>query len=280
VARPVTRFTAVELRGILAAAAGAQLAAPARNDDFLDRFIDGVAECTGRLYGQPVYVRLLAAAGIARRPSAQTWVKAIGRARVRARDVPLPPVGLPASSAGAGANSVALAVLSAVTPGEEVTGNAPGLAAVDLVEWKARVQVAETTVRDAYARIAELESGRAGLIAQAAEAQAIARAAKERLKRAQRERRTEIAALLARLDTLAGALDRLSEMERHLRLQTDQLRQEMGQQAQFYKGRAEAAEKALADERSQTDAMRRRLSNRANTEQNDLGKPGNRQESA
>jgi hypothetical protein len=52
-------------------------------------------------------------------------------------------------------------------------------------------------------------------------------------------------------------------MERHFRLQTDQLRQEMSQQAQFYKGRAETTEKALAVERSQTDAMRRLLGNRA-----------------
>jgi hypothetical protein len=62
-------------------------------------------------------------------------------------------------------------------------------------------------------------------------------------------------------------------MERHLMLQTDQLRQELGQQTQFYKGRAETAEKALAIERGETDAMRRLLGNRAPTAEPSLPAP-------
>ncbi|MEW6342947.1 MAG: hypothetical protein AB1704_19990 [Pseudomonadota bacterium] len=255
-ARPVTRFTDDELRGILAAAADADAAAQGHNDDFLDRFINGVALSTGRLYGQPVYERLLGAAGIVRRPSAQTWVKAIDRAR--ARGLPPRPANLPGTSTGP---MSALASGVAAAPVTEAV--ASGVSTDELVAWKARVQVAEATARDAYARIAVLDAERAGLIARTAAAEGAAQLLTGQLEQAQRDHKDETAALLARIDTLAGALDRLSGMERHLRLQTDQLRQEMSQQAQFYKGRADAAEKALAVERSQTDAMRKVLGNRA-----------------
>jgi hypothetical protein len=255
VARPVTRFTDDELRGILAAAAAADAAAPGHNDDFLDRFIGGVARSTGRLYGQPVYQRLLGAAGVARRPSAQTWLKAIGRARAGG----LPPqlASVPATGAGP---VTAMASTARVPVSDTV---ASGASTEDIVEWKTRMQMAEATARDAYARIAVLEAERVALIGRAAAAEADARSITARLEHVQRDHASETAALLARVDVLAGALDRLSGMERHLRLQTDQLRQEMSQQAQFYKGRAETAEKALAVERGQTDAMRRLLGNRA-----------------
>ena len=253
-ARPVTRFTDDELRGILAAAADAHdTAAPGRNDDFLDRFITGVACSTGRLYGQPVYERLLGAAGVARRPSAQTWLKAIDRARA----LPPQPASLPVTRV---APMTAMTSIAAAPVTEAV---ASGVSADDLVEWKARGQVAEGTVRNAYARIAVLEAERVGLIGRAAAAEADVQSMAGRLEQARRDHGAETAALLARVDALAGALDRLSGMERHLRLRTDQLRQEMRQQAQFHKGRADAAEKALAVERSQTDAMRRMLGNRA-----------------
>lgn len=67
---------------------------------------------------------------------------------------------------------------------------------------------------------------------------------------------------MERLDSLTQAVDRVAGVERHLRLQTDALRHEMGQQRDSWKSRAEAAERALTGERTQNDAMRRLLGNR------------------
>ncbi|MEM5327393.1 hypothetical protein VSR34_12410 [Paraburkholderia sp. JHI2823] len=68
--------------------------------------------------------------------------------------------------------------------------------------------------------------------------------------------------LSARIDALAAAEVRLVGLERHLKLQTDQMRVELSAQAHDYRSRLDAAEKALHRERSQTDALRRVLGDR------------------
>jgi len=257
VARPVTRFTDDELRGILAAATDANAAAPTRNDDFLDQFIAGVARSTGRLYGQPVYERLLGAAGIARRPSAQTWLKAIDRAR--ALGTPAKPARfLPGPVATTAPPAVAMAPVAASARDALITS----VSADELVEWKMRLAIAEATVKDAYARLGALERERAALIERATAAEAGARLAADQFERQRADHERQASALLTRIDALATSTDRLTGTERHLRLQTDAVRQEMAQQVQFFRSRVEVAEKALAQERTQTDAMRRVLGNR------------------
>lgn len=258
-ARPRTTFTDAQLAGILAAAKAADETAPTRNDDFLDLFIAGVAESTGRIYGQPLYQRLLTVAEIHRRPSAQTWTKAITRAR---EAIPQPitvaakapiPGSVPALPAAP------LPATSPRTPDRYDDG--------ELVELKARALVAETTARDAYARIGALESERARLIERTSTAEASTRLAVQQLADERAQHDASTAALLARIETLTSAVDRLTGLERHLHMQTDAIRRDMGEQVQMYKSRVEALEKALAQERTQTDTMRRVIGNRATVHQ-------------
>jgi regulator of replication initiation timing len=230
-----------------------------------------VARSTGRLYSQTVYQRLLGAAGLSRRPSAQTWLKAIGR--VRAGGVPPRSDTLPQPDHQARpevqqreSSTHDAALLTVMAPRAAAKTAEAGLADVtmlDLAEWKSRIQIAETTARDAYGRIAVLEADRTRLGDRASAAEALVRSKTEQFEQAQHDHKEQTAALLARIDALAGAVDRMTGMERHLRLQTDQLRQELSKEAQSQKSRADAAEKALAIERSNTDAMRRILGNRA-----------------
>ncbi len=255
--RPPTTFSDSELRGILDAASAAEAHAPKRNDAFLDHFIAGVASVTGRVYGQPIYVRLLGAAGIARRPSAPTWSAAIARARSRPLPSPLP-VGEDASSseqqsypAPLDAREVAAGARSSVIQRDAETA-----------DLKVRVQVTEATLLDAYRRNAKLEAERNDLLKRVAMAEAGERVAERRLQEVTTEKDAIAGALTARLEALMAAEARLAGLERHLRLQTDQLRTELSQQAHEYKGRLQAAEKALERERSQTDALRRVLGNR------------------
>jgi hypothetical protein len=254
-ARPRTTFTDAQLAGILATASTANETAPTRNDDFLDLFIAGVAESTGRIYGQPIYQRLLAVAEIPRRPSAQTWTKAINRARETA----------PCTVATTEPSPAPYAL--AVRPMSTSPAPAPAIGRDidELIELKARAQVAETTARDAYARVATLEAGRAQLIERTTAAEAAARLANQQLADERKQHEANTAALLARIETLASAVERLSGLERHLHMQTDALRREMGEQVQMYKSRVETLEKALAQERTQTDTMRRVIGNRAPT---------------
>jgi hypothetical protein len=255
-ARPRTTFTDAQLGGILAAARSANDMAPARNDDFLDLFIAGVAESTGRIYGQPLYQRLLTVAEIHRRPSAQTWSKAINRAREATPH--------PSAMAATAPTQTALEAL----PAPAFPDPAPVVAISsdkDLVELKARAQVAETTSRDAYARIATLESERARLIERTTAAEASARCASQQLADERGQHEASAAALLARIEMLTSAVDRLTGLERHLHIQTDTLRRELGEQVQMYKSRVETLEKALAQERTQTETMRRVIGNRPGT---------------
>lgn len=260
-ARPPTTFTDDQLRAILAATAAADAASPGTTSHgaFLDRFIAGVARATGRIYGQPVYVRLLSAAGIGRRPSAPTWSAAIARARA------LPGLLLPTDVSSAAAPALSgIGQLSAMAAGAgvPVTPPVPDDVTEGLREWKMRAGIAEATARDAHARLAALENAQAHWIERAASAEAARRTVGERLATAEAAHAAQATALLARIDTLTVSVDRLSGLERHLRLQTDQMRQEYGQQAQFHRMRAEQAEQALARERTQTDALRRVLGNR------------------
>ncbi|WP_425953135.1 hypothetical protein [Ralstonia pseudosolanacearum] len=249
-------------------ARAADLATPKSNNvEFLDQFIAGVTRCTGRLYGQTTYVRLLEKFEIPRRPSAQTWSKAINRARL-----------LGIGFSGALANGVRMGET------EQVASSPPLVAlhtvqieseqADELVELRARVQLAEMSSRDAYKRIKELESERKAieferkaLLERAVTAEVAARLATEQVERERAEHISEKATLLASNNamakSMAEAADRFSGLERHLRLQTDAVRQEMSQQLHTLKSRAEVAEKTLAAVETQNDAMRRMLGNRA-----------------
>ncbi|WP_241295687.1 hypothetical protein [Burkholderia stabilis] len=242
---------------MLVAAEAADLAAPApRNAEFLDQFIAGVARSTGRIYGQPTYERLLAAFQIARRPSAQTWSKAVQRAHASR-------LNLPEIVPQAVHNPVAIRHADVLPPKEASPRSIPNAVDEELIDFKARLQVAESALRDAYGRIRTLEAERSALLARASTAEAEARLANEQLQRERTAHASETESLLARVDTLSASVDGVTGLERHLRLQTDAMRQEMGQQLQFYKSRAETAEKALSVERTQNDAMRRILGNRA-----------------
>ncbi|MFC0697428.1 hypothetical protein [Paraburkholderia humisilvae] len=250
------------MRGMIPVAAAAdRTAAPGDNGRFLDEFIAGVARCTGRIYGQSTYERLLDAFHIRRRPSAQTWSKAIQRAHASGiellpstpgpTDAVLRPVDHQRST-----STVTLAVAQPIRDDDE------------RIELKVRIQVAESALRDAYARISGLEAQRASLLDRAATAEATAKVAGKQIENERTEHASQVKALTDRLGELSNTVTQLSGLERHLHLQTDALRQELGQQRDLYKARAEAAEKALAAERTQADAMRQILGNRTTSRPN------------
>ncbi len=255
--RPPITFSDTELRGILAAAADAQAHAPQRNDAFLDHFIAGVASVTGRLYGQPVYVRLLDAAGIARRPSAPTWSAAIARAKSSPLPLPSPLAARLTSTEPQGDRSSRdVRDLTAVArPGDDRRD-------AGMADLKVRMQVTEATLLDAYRRNAALENERNGLLQRVARAEAGERVAERRLQEVCAEKDAIAGTLTARVEALMAAEARLAGLERHLGLQTDQLRTELARQAHEYKDRLQAAEKTLERERNQTDALRRVLGDR------------------
>lgn len=262
-ARPRTTFTDDELRGILDAATQAHTRSPDHNAAFLDDFITGVAHATGRLYGQPTYVRLLDAAGITRRPSAPTWSAAIARVRARlpspAQQTALPP---PIVQPQQGQMAERLAL----PPGraDERTS--------ETAEWKVRTQVAEASLSDAYRQIRRIETQRDEALRRLAIADARAAENERRLREVTAEKDAVAATLTERVDALKAAEGRLAGLERHLRLQTDQLRTELSQQVSHYKSRLESAEKALDRERGQTDALRRVLGNRGAQSADDSGR--------
>lgn len=267
--RPI-EFSDEEMRGIMAAAEAAHCAAPKHNDDFLGIFIDGVARSTGRLYGQTIYERLLVAVGLSRRPSAQTWMKALARIRAvgvppRSENLPRPDKLPQREPKPSDSSAPGMALVTAVAPGplpKTAEAVSAGATVQQIVEWKSRMQIAESAARDAYARIAALEAERDRLIGLASAAEANVRSLTERLELAQRDHKEDRAALLARDEARSADVARFAGVERHLRLQTDQLRQELARERDRFKARAEAAEKALTIERGQTDAMRRVLGNR------------------
>lgn len=260
-ARPRISFTDAQMRGMIPAAEAADRnAAPGDNGRFLDEFIVGVTRCTGRIYGQTTYERLLDAFLIRRRPSAQTWSKAIQRAHASGIALTAP-TSEPATAQTLSVDKQALVpAVAAPAPqiavGQQISND-------ELLELKTRVQVAESALRDAYARISGLEAQRASLLDRATTAEAAARVAGEQIENERTEHAAQAQALTDRLGELSATVTRLSGLERHLLLQTDALRQDLGQQRDLYKARAEAAEKALAVERTQSDAMRRILGNRA-----------------
>ncbi|WNC95036.1 hypothetical protein RI103_34745 [Paraburkholderia sp. FT54] len=253
--RPPTQFTDDEKRAIIAAAVDADRRTRKHcNAEFLDIFITAVAECTGRFYGKPIYLRLLDFANIWRRPSAPTWQKAITRARANgiplkcASPSPAPPLQLAPTS---GADESAADNSTTANWQEDV-----------LLNCLVRANLAEMTSRDAYAKIAKLEATRTDLMQRACSAEATARHVAATLERERRDYSERIAILLARIDELATCCKRLAGLETHLRIQTDILRQAMLQDVQTYQARAEAAEKAFLLERDQTNAMRQIIANR------------------
>jgi hypothetical protein len=258
VARPRITFSDDQMRGMIAAASAADRdSSPSQNADFLDRLIAGIARCTGRIYGQSTYQRLLDAFQIRRRPSAQTWSKAIQRAHDSG-------VGLPEPLSRPQFNLPESSVQPSIAPSIAIAaGSVPLISDEELIELKSRAQVAESALRDAYFRISALESQRITALERATAAEAQSRVAAEQLENERSAHATQIQALMKQIDGMARTVERLTGLERHLHLQTDALRQEMSQQRDLYRSRAEAAEKALALERTQTDAMRRVLGNRA-----------------
>jgi len=249
------------MRGMIPVAKAADgNASPYDNGRFLDEFIVGVARCTGRIYGQTTYQRLLDAFQIRRRPSAQTWSKAIQRAHASGI-APTAPTPDPTTALTLPVDQQALVPAVATPAPQLIVGQQ--IPNDELLELKTRVQVAETALRDAYARISGLEAQRASLLDRATTAEAAARVAGEQIENERIEHAALVKALTDRLGELSATVTRLSGLEQHLLLQTDALRQDLGQQRDRYKARAEAAEKALAAERTQSDAMRRILGNRA-----------------
>ncbi|RQR22543.1 hypothetical protein DIE23_36650 [Burkholderia sp. Bp9143] len=131
-----------------------------------------------------------------------------------------------------------------------------------MMDLRVRVEVSEMALRDAYARLARYEAECTTVSVRAMSAEAQVRELTQQLERERAEPDQRTAELVQRLDALTGAVQRVAGLENHMRMQTDNLRQQMSEQCRYWKGRAEALDKALADERVKADAMRRALGNR------------------
>lgn len=253
--RPTITFTSDEWRSIASAATSANEAVSHyANSDFLDLFIAGVARATGRLYGQTLYERMLSAAGIRRRPSGQTWSKAIGRARM---------AGLPVQQLRYSSGAAAPADAESISPNPAPPASVPvDERSVELMDLRVRVEVAEMALRDAHARLARDETECAMLRERAMSAESLVLGLTRQLEQECAAHSERTAELLGRLDALTDGVQRLAGLENHMRMQTDSLRQQMSEQSRYWKSRTEALDKALADERIKCDVMRRALGNR------------------
>lgn len=80
-ARSALRFDDATQDALLNAARTADAAHPHDNPAFLDAFLHDAWQAARRVYGAQTYLRLMAQAGVTRRPSAGTVQKAIVRAR-------------------------------------------------------------------------------------------------------------------------------------------------------------------------------------------------------
>lgn len=80
-ARSALKFDDATHAALLTAARDADAAHPNSNPEFLDTFLSGAWLAARRIYGAQTYLRLMAQAGVTRRPSAGTVQKAIVRMR-------------------------------------------------------------------------------------------------------------------------------------------------------------------------------------------------------
>ncbi|SUA88635.1 hypothetical protein [Pandoraea pulmonicola] len=163
-ARSALKFDDATHAALLAAARDADAAHPHNNPAFLDAFLSDVWKVTYRIYGAQTYLRFMAQAGLARRPSAGTVQKAIVRAR-SIYGIPVVPAfgALPVVGQSAWARQLeqnlarAITLLDAMPESHHSTNGA----VTDVADAVRRVQYLEQENLELRARLAQMAAAAA-----------------------------------------------------------------------------------------------------------------------
>ncbi|MHA6823884.1 cell envelope biogenesis protein TolA [Ralstonia pseudosolanacearum] len=230
----------------------------ADNRAFLRRAFDAIDHIAGRAFGETVYRRLLAAAGIARAPSTRT-VQAVLAARRAEREhgggANAPEVA-PADSVRALVQRELRVALHQLAPVPSIAQAAPRTEAEADSAWLARhcerleaeQPQLRAQVQAAEARAAAADARAQALAAQLEHAQATA---------ATREREVAVPLTQASADLIALAA-RLEGAERRRAVETDAVRQAFREERAQLVARVERLEKDLVVARQALEVYRRR----------------------
>lgn len=217
-------------------------------------FVREARAVTRRLHGAQTYLRLLAAAGVLRRPSTATVQKAIEQVRDEGME------DRPRSVDAMGVDARGLieaAVRRAV--GERI--QAPVAESTD-ANLKIRLQASEQALADAYRRIRQLKQENSELRRQLGRADGAAQATQHSLAQAVAQLHAERAAGHGAAAHLAETANRLAGTERFLKLQNDAVRQQIEGSARQWQRRAESLEGRVKQQAELIEVLRRTVASR------------------
>ncbi|MHA6896376.1 cell envelope biogenesis protein TolA [Ralstonia pseudosolanacearum] len=231
----------------------------ADNRAFLRRAFDAIDHIAGRAFGETVYRRLLAVAGIARAPSTRTVQAVLAARRAEREHGGTAPEVAPADSVRALVQRELRVALQQLSP---VPSSAPPVPAVPRAEaeadaaWLARhcerLEAEQPQLR------AQLQAAEARAAAADARAQALA-AQLEHAQAAAPAREREVAAQLTRASAeLIALAARLEGAERRRAVETDAVRQAFREERAQLVARVERLEKDLVVARQALEVYRRR----------------------
>ncbi|AKM32243.1 hypothetical protein AB870_22215 [Pandoraea faecigallinarum] len=158
-ARSALKFDNATYAALLGAARDADTAHPHDNPAFLDAFLAHAWKAAHRIYGAQTYLRFMAQAGVARRPSAGTVQKAIVRARAIYETPVMPSFGaLPSAGGGVWAQQLEQNLARAMTMLDAMpeSHNAVGNGVTDVADAMRRVQHLERENLELRARLAQM----------------------------------------------------------------------------------------------------------------------------
>jgi predicted deacetylase len=258
--RTPTAFTDDQLHAICLALQQLD-ARHADNRAFLRRAFDAIDHIAGRSFGETVYRRLLAAAGVARAPSTRT-VQAVLAARRAEGELGgqggAAPEPIPADSVRALVQRELQVALQQLAPVPSAAPPAPTVRAEAEADaaWLARhcerLEAEQPQLR------AEVQAAEARAAAAEARAQALA-AQLEAAQAAAAAREREVAAQLTRASTeLVALAARLEGAERRRAVETDAVRQAFREERAQLGARIERLEKDLVVARQALEVYRRR----------------------
>ena len=227
------------------------------NRAFLRRAFDEIDRIAGRPFGETVYRRLLAAAGIARTPSTRT-VQAVLAERRAAADAPHVPATLQDADLRAYLQREIRVTLQDLVPPAPVSSIAASAAMLEgegnawLAEHCARLEAEQQQLR------AELGEARERAAAEQARADALAQQLAQVTAAASAREGEQFGRLVQASDELVALAERLEGAERRRAVETDAVRQAFREERAQLMARVERLEKDLVVARQALEVYRRR----------------------
>lgn len=271
-ARPKIEWTDAQLRAIMSALAALDRDFPLDNARFLDALIDEVRTVTGRLYGATTYTRLLrdvaSGLGVERHPSSATIQKAVSRAQSLA---PAAAVANESATIDVHAWRRALApvVRDALAPLHALlaqqhspTARSGDEAAGDAAAHLQRLHLAESSLKDAHARVRRLEEENGRLRREAGQADARATIAESRIAQLLEELLQAFKASASGVDSLAKVAKRLDGTEQFLKMQNDAVRLQATAEAETLRRQVKQLREQIDHLQLDNDQYRRALLSR------------------